>query len=271
MKVGVPDHAPEEHKQIARLINDGMQARELFRACFTFYQLELEQRLRDGTDLRVQSGLFRGMALFPQSLASQLLPKWLGTYELEVQHLLERHGQHCDAFLDIGCAEGFYLTGMAQWRGIPCAGVDIDPRSRQAVHDAACANKLQELITFQTSLDQAIGPLQGNLLCMVDVDGQELQVLSELQQQLEHHQGITDCRLIVESDLNSKGEHNTGEIVRFLSEHGWTVLGTTAQQPSLRFTGRHAERSLLDQVALAGEGRHGGQCWISAHRPSTPF
>lgn len=266
MYVGVPQHAPEEHKFIARLINDGMRSEELFRACFTFYQLELQERLKRsaGAELRVQSGLFEGMALYPQSLHSQLLPKWLGTYELEVQELLVRCGQQCDTFLDIGCAEGFYLTGMSRWKGIHCAGVDIDPRAKHAVEEAVQMNDLQGLVSFHDSIDKALQLLHGNLLILVDVDGNEHPVLTQLQARLEKKMDIKSCQLIIESDLDDHGEHNTSELIRFLCENNWRVIEIAKQQPHLRFTARFSDHSFLKQAAMAGEGRHGGQCWIHA-------
>uniref|UniRef100_UPI0040488B91 hypothetical protein n=1 Tax=Cyanobium sp. TaxID=2164130 RepID=UPI0040488B91 len=109
----VPESAPAEDKAISQLVNSGMNPKQLYKAAYTFYRVALEEQLIAKQPVVVQSGLFKGMVLFPGSLGSQLLPKWLGTYEAEVQGLLEEQAKDCNCFIDIGCAEGFYLTGMA--------------------------------------------------------------------------------------------------------------------------------------------------------------
>lgn len=59
-----------------------------------------------------------GMRYVDRSVGSQLLPKWLGTYELELhgvmgtlQSLSFRHP------IIVGAAEGYYAVGLARW---PC-------------------------------------------------------------------------------------------------------------------------------------------------------
>ena len=130
----VHDDDPEESKALCRLVNSGLDPARLLRAAFTFYVKRLEESLLDTSDfLEVYSGLFKGMRLSKQVLASQLLPKVVGTYEKEVQDCIKEFSDSFDKFVDIGCAEGFYVAGVSRWKKIPSLGIDLDPRSESAV------------------------------------------------------------------------------------------------------------------------------------------
>ena len=262
----VPDNAPLEDKAICDLVNRGLQPRLLFKAAYTFYGVRLEEALRQGHAIEVGSGLFQGMRLSPEVLASQLLPKVLGTYEKEVQDYLKEYAGACEKFIDIGCAEGFYVAGIARWKGIPCIGIDIDSRSRDAVAYAADANKVSELVSFSTDINEIIDFLEGSILCLVDVDGSELQVLEALARLFESSRSLSFVRLVVESDSASTGSQNISEIVDFLSSAGWRVDSILKQNPVNRFVGSCSELSFLEQVVRGAEGRPGGQSWIAASK-----
>lgn len=62
----------------------------------------------------VASGPFLGMKYVESSTGSRLLPKILGTYELELHPIIEEicRGSF-DVVIDVGAAEGYYAVGMA--------------------------------------------------------------------------------------------------------------------------------------------------------------
>ena len=261
----VSDTAPLEDKAICELVNRGLSPRKLFKASYSFYRSALEMELRENGELQVASGLFEGMVLSPDVLASQLLPKVLGTYEKEVQDYLKESAADSEKFVDIGCAEGFYLTGVARWLDIPCIGIDIDPRSESAIDYAAKANSVSGLINFSTNIDDIRGFLCGSVLCLVDVDGSELQVLKSLNRLFDSSHLLSAVKIIVESD-NASGKENIPEIVEFLSSCGWQVDSILRQNPSNRFVGSCSRLSFLEQVVRGAEGRQGRQCWIAASK-----
>lgn len=266
-KWNVADDAPLEHKAIIQLVNAGCQPKQLLRAALTAYQLELQERLQQMPELYVQNGLFKGTQLYPFSLHSQLLPKYLGIYELEVQSLLKAYIDGSDCFLDIGCAEGFYVAGVARGHQIKSIGVDIDPRSKQAIEFISQANGVDHLVHFTDSTKRAFQLIDcRKLVTLVDVDGSELSVLEELNSNLESQLACQECILIVESDKESDGSDNTASIVSYLSHFRWNIYSITPQIPSNRFLPDYAHLSFLDQVALGCEGRPGGQCWIAARK-----
>jgi len=66
-------------------------------------------------NLTVKHGAFQGMR-YPdaKSVGSALVPKLLGSYEREIQPLLERIcSTEYSEIVDIGCAEGYYAVGLA--------------------------------------------------------------------------------------------------------------------------------------------------------------
>lgn len=83
-------------------------------------------------DMMVRHGVFQGLK-YPTSelLGHVVTPKLLGSYERELQPLLERlRTQDYSEVVDIGCAEGYYAVGLA--RLFPNATVyayDINPEA----------------------------------------------------------------------------------------------------------------------------------------------
>lgn len=266
MSFTVPDSAPIEDKAICDLINKGLRPQQLFRAAYSFYCNYLEQEAEKCGRSKVESGLFRGMSLYPQSLASQVMPKIQGTYEKEVQDYLIEHSELFDRFLDVGCAEGFYLSGVARWKGVPCFGIDIDSKSQQAVEYAAAANKLEGLISFASSLSSAEEFIAGKLLCLVDVDGSEFDVLDSLNSLFDKSFSLESVLLLVESDDQQLGRQNTPELISGLVKSGWSIESIIKQRPSNRFIDSRSELSFLEQVVIGAEGRPGRQCWIAASK-----
>ena len=264
--ISVPENAPDEDKAICSLVNNGMNPQLLFKAAYTFYKHHLESQLAQGREIKVLSGLFEGMLLYPGSLASALLPKALGTYEKEVQDYLQECTYHFDRFLDVGCAEGFYLSAIARWKMIPCLGIDIDVRSQESVAYAANVNGVSSLVSFSSNLSGANDFFSGSILCLVDVDGSEVDVLEQLNMILDTSSSLSSAKLIVESDQSSLGRQNTPELIALLCASGWRVERTINQDPSNRFVGFCSGLSFLEQAVRGAEGRPGGQCWIVANK-----
>ena len=262
----VPENAPIEHKTICDLVNKGYNLPELFRAAYTFNRIHFEQQATNRGRSKVEAGLFRGLSLYPISLASALMPKIQGTYEKEAQDYLAKESESSDRFLDIGWAEGFYLAGIARWRQIPCHGVDIDPGSQNAAQYVAKNNKLENLISFSKSLSGLEEFITGKLLCLVDVDGSEFEVLRSLNMLFNQAESLKSVLLIVESDDSQFRRQNTPELIFELAKSDWLIESTIKQRACDRFVDTNSELSFLEQVVLGAEGRPGGQCWVAARK-----
>ena len=263
----VHEDDPAENKAVCDLVNSGLDPGRLLKAAFSFYVKKLEESLSMNSDfLEVRSGLFRGMRLTKEVLASQLLPKISGTYEKEVQDCINEFSGSFGKFIDIGCAEGFYVAGVSMWQKVPSLGIDIDPRSERAVSYAAQVNQVSELVSFSIDISRVEGFLDGSVLCLVDVDGSEMMVLQNLDLLCNSSKSLSFVRLLVESDFSPDGINNIPELVAYLASSGWSVDRILRQNPANRFEASLSELSFLDQVARGLEGRPGGQSWIVASK-----
>ena len=267
----VPDNAPQEDKAVTRLINEGLDSRQVLRAALTLHQRILSQHLARKGKNTVQSGFFKGTVLNPESFSSSFLPKYIGTYEREVQEHLSSINAPLDCCLNIGCADGFYLAGIARWRRIPCIGVDIDPRTPAAIAHVGQANGVSDLVSFKASITEAVPELSGSVLVLIDVDGAESKVLAELLEALSKNPLIKHVHLILETDINCEDSGmNHPFLIRSLCEENWSVDRLIEQDTNLRFAQTYSHLSFLDQVVLASEGRYGRQKWIVAQKEYKP-
>src|SRR6516164_11669035 len=63
---------------------------------------------------RILTGPFSGMAYLNTSDFGPIAPKWLGSYEMEIQDLVgELCGSGYPTIVNVGSAEGYYAVGFA--------------------------------------------------------------------------------------------------------------------------------------------------------------
>jgi hypothetical protein len=266
-KLEVPEDAPIEHQELCKLYNSNLNPRELLKASISMYQLLMEMELRDHQPLKVQEGLFKGTVLYPKSMASRLVPKVQGTYEKEVQLIIEEYSSDFETFIEIGCAEGFYVGGIATCLRKKSIGVDIDPESEVAIDYIRSANNVGSLLSYEKSINDACMMAAGPTMVLIDVDGGELHVMEEVNTQLGKNEIIGEAFIIVESDFDLlTGQINTDQIITALSSWGWSCIKTTEQDVRLRFTESNRYLPFLTQVARGIEGRAGAQNWVSARK-----
>ncbi|MEM7508726.1 MAG: methyltransferase [Pseudomonadota bacterium] len=102
-------------------------------------------------DLTVKNGIFAGLK-YPDAEAtgSALLPKLLGSYEVEVEPFFHKaRTKTYGHIIDIGCAEGYYAVGLA--RVFPDARVhayDVDAGARAMCQRMAAANGIGERLSM---------------------------------------------------------------------------------------------------------------------------
>jgi ribosomal protein L11 methylase PrmA len=81
-------------------------------------------------------------------------------------------------FLNIGCADGDYTTGLAARAALQqVVGVDRDMQALRAAIGNARNNDVDEQYRFSSDLNIAIGWLERLDLVLIDVDEAELEVL----------------------------------------------------------------------------------------------
>ncbi len=107
-----------------------------------------------GRQLTVRSGPFKGMK-YPgaEAAGSALIPKLLGSYERELHSMIERLiGKQYDDVIDVGCAEGYYATGMAL--RLPAARVhayDTSGTARALCSAMVTLNGVADRVSVQTT------------------------------------------------------------------------------------------------------------------------
>jgi predicted O-methyltransferase YrrM len=132
----------------------------------------------------VLTGPFRGMSYGSQSFCSTLGPKLLGTYELEIHHLVEDAiARQPNLIVDVGTAEGYYAVGLAM--RLPHArvvGFDIDRVAQTLVAKTAGRNQIGSRLEVRGECSPAILnsvlDTDGNPLIICDCEGYEDILLS---------------------------------------------------------------------------------------------
>ncbi len=189
-------------------------------------QAELERLRRElGPEYRVQSGPFKGMR-YPrfEAVGSSLIAKLLGTYEIEIEEVIERFVKKSfDTVIDVGCAEGYYAVGLAmRSKNTQVYAFDIDQRAREICSEMASLNgvaehvKVQGLCTSENLLTLANG---GRTLIISDCEGGELDLFNEATAS-----GLKKCELLIEAhDFIVRGISQTLQR-RFAPTHDCQLL-----------------------------------------------
>lgn len=130
-------------------------------------------------DLVVASGPFLGLKYCEiLSIGSTIAPKLFGTYEAELNGVIEEIcSKNYSTIIDIGCAEGYYAVGLALRN--PEAHIfayDTDPEARRLCQSMAKLNgvadrvTVSEIFTMSTILDL---DRSGNGIIFSDCEGAE--------------------------------------------------------------------------------------------------
>jgi precorrin-6B methylase 2 len=217
---------------------------------------------RYGTD--VQAGPFQGMRYVRRSTGSTIIPKLLGSYEIELgPWLREVCVRDYRVVVDIGCAEGYYAIGLA--RNLLSASVyafDIDPVARRLCNEMAHLNGVASRVKVQgecTSrlLNQILVP--GSLV-ISDCEGAEEALLDPYQVP-----SLKEADIIVELHDHLLPGETQRLVERFASTHTITLVAqqerTTAEFQILDFL------SPVDRNLALSEMRSCQQNWafMQAH------
>jgi hypothetical protein len=136
---------------------------------------------------RVTVGIFEGMTYNNTSIGSVLLPKLYGTYEVEVQEFIKQLDLNSyDVFVDIGCADGYYLAGIGMISDIPkVIGYDGNKYAKKQCNKIICDNKLlKERFEIKGFFNEKefynIIEKYRTPLFLIDVDGYEKELFKNI-------------------------------------------------------------------------------------------
>ncbi len=136
-----------------------------------------------GGSFRVQSGPFKGMTLLRQKAwGFDYSARLLGTYELELSQVVETVAASKPSnIIDVGCADGWYTTGLA--RLCPQArvvGFDISENARAHTVAMAAANQVSDRVAVRAKCKpQDLTELPEGTIVIVDIEGAELDLVTE--------------------------------------------------------------------------------------------
>lgn len=213
----------------------------------------------------VRHGLFYGMK-YPslESAGSALYPKLLGSYEWELHGVMERI-VHTDysTIVDIGCAEGYYATGLAL--RLPAAKVyafDVDEHAQQLCRDMAEYNGVADRVEVRSYCSpQALTelPLGRRALIISDCEGYESALFTEAcVAALAAHDVLIEVHAFVNPDIPVLLRQ------RFTATHRIQALCSTADadKPGYYPWRSQEDFSQDEWRALLAEGRPGTMEWL---------
>jgi hypothetical protein len=157
--------------------------RQVHRKLFEGDRSEFYSKLyHPGNDVRVLSGPFTGMRYLNTATFGPITPKWLGTYEWEIQDWVSQcSNTGYENIINVGSAEGYYSVGFA-WRS-PASHVfayDINPFARREVIHLAALNGVADRVNVRTLFTghQLDNFHPGKNLLVVDIEGAEMALLN---------------------------------------------------------------------------------------------
>jgi precorrin-6B methylase 2 len=163
---------------------------------------------------------------------SALLPKLLGAYEQELHGPLERVlRREYRTVIDIGCAEGYYVVGLAL--RLPQAsvyGFDLSAKSLETCRNLARLNGVSDRVHLAgRATIENLAPLIGpQTLIISDCEGGEVELL-----EAGRIPALRQADMIVE--LHDRLVPNASSIItqRFASSHEVSIVQSTDRDPGV--------------------------------------
>ncbi|KZR83284.1 hypothetical protein PMIT1342_00373 [Prochlorococcus marinus str. MIT 1342] len=232
----------------------------------------LEKKVYLESSGQIIGGVFKGMKYLPTARNSVLMPKLLGTYESEVSELLIKRGKTLNYFIDVGCAEGYYVAGLAyRFPEIDCIGVDLEPESRILAATLCDINGLKGNTSIFENIDGATKTLAGKVLALIDVDGDEINVINKVINFTKDNRNISSLELVIETDRNDCGTSTEEEIKECLRSLGFTIQQIIRQDIHNRISPVTKSWDYLDRVICGHERSYSEQSWIVTSNSSTYY
>ena len=206
----------------------------------------------------VLSGPFTGMAYVTQARGSALMPKLLGSYEEELHGVIEKIvATDYAAVIDIGCAEGYYATGLAM--RMPSAQVyafDTDLSAQALCVEMARLNAIEARINIsgECRIDDLNTLITKRTLIICDCEGFESEILRP-----DLVPAMARADILVELHDHVQPGITPLLLRRFEDTHRVTMITATgrdaAHYPQLRFP------DLKNRQMAVSEFRPSGQQW----------
>jgi Ribosomal protein L11 methyltransferase (PrmA) len=189
-------------------------------------------RLALASNNTVKAGVFAGMKIHPQSaFGVDQFTILSGQYESELYEIISAAAaKNYDAFIDIGCANGFYAVGFAMISdNCDVIAYDISSDARRVTELNAKMNSVADRIVIKNAathseLGDAIQQRKKAFL-LVDIEGAELDLLDPQK-----------CPPLSQCDLLIEVHGRTDEVAdillsRFEKTHSGRLIGRSPRNP----------------------------------------
>ncbi len=215
-------------------------------------------------DKTVLNGPFIGMK-YPSmaSAGSAMFPKLLGSYEKEIQTLIEEIcNKSYTEILDIGCAEGYYAVGFGlRIKQSKIIAYDIDPTARELCSQMALLNKISKIeIKSKCGVEELKNfNFSGPGLVISDCEGYEFDLFNE-----ETAQNLKKCDLLIEAHDNININISTKLCEVFSRTHHIKIIPSIddIEKAKTYYFPQTAEFDLETKRILYSEGRPTIMEWI---------
>lgn len=216
-------------------------------------------------NLEVKNGVFKGLK-YPElrSVCSAICPKLLGSYEREIEPVLERICS--DAYteiVDIGCAEGYYAVGLAMRIGAAKVyAYDTDKQALRLCRDMAILNGVSDRLLTGTFCD--LSTLKNisfsrKALIMSDCEGYEKKLFTrDAVELLVPHDLLIEIHDFIDIEISTQireAFHETHEIEVYQSIDDIKKAQAYEYKELRKF-------SLADRKAILAEGRPAIMEWF---------
>src|SRR5688500_16287684 len=197
------------------------------------YQQCVDNRIIARYGAVVQGGPFKGLKYISTAEDGCLVPKLLGCYEEELSGEIERFiAKGYDRVVDVGCASGYFLTGLAYRQPKADAyGFDTDEPARNRCAENIALNRLGERVKLGgfCTPEHLNTLIVGRTLLIVDCEGGEFEVLNPAACP---NLARTDVIVELHDFINDK---ITGALTeRFRDSHGIEIIKTRERKPDLK-------------------------------------
>lgn len=138
--------------------------------------LDLGRRFVERYGTQVLQGPFAGMNYpFESTVTRHIVPRLLGSYEMELHPVLEKLTRSYDCVVDIGSAEGYYAVGLALRLGVPVYAFEADVRERRRTEKMAAINGVGGLVKVSgfCSRTDLVRLCSGRTFILSDCEGYE--------------------------------------------------------------------------------------------------
>lgn len=163
------------------------------------------------SDLTVRHGAFADLE-YPGTAAtgSALLPKLLGSYEVEIAPLIEKISQRSYTdIVDIGCAEGYYAVGFGlMFPDAQIHAYDVDAEARRLCQKMASKNGISDRLHLGKFCDPET--LNGfadaeRVLVVADCEGYEAELFTDqTKDALSNHDILIECHDFKDPEISNR-------------------------------------------------------------------